>query len=181
MATERVNDKGFRVVEQPAPYRPTESEPGHDGQRPKFVESQDFVYVDGKREPVLGPQNINCDRIAYLFAKKRIELRQYQAAERIWRDWYDMGQFPKASNVIVGNGASGGSLGPGDVQVQASIRFHNAKRDLEWARNWAIVELVVLDQVSVEKAAGMLHLHSRFAMACLHCALHMLANHYKFA
>ncbi|HEY0281603.1 MAG TPA: hypothetical protein VGC27_03145 [Rhizomicrobium sp.] len=171
----------YPPVERPAPYSPTGSEPGYDGEPPEFAVRRDLVEAEGKRKHQESLQNINCSRIAYLYAKKRIEWRQFMAAERLWKDAYDMGRFPKASNVIVGNGASGGVMGPGDVQVNASRRYHEARSELEFARNWAIVELVVEEQVSVEKAAGRLRMHDQAAMMALKLALHTLANHYRFA
>ena len=183
----KTNKQGYPVVRQPPPYQMAGAAPGHDGEAPVFAVKRDLREAEGKRETEESVVNVNCDRIAFLYAKKRIEWRQFMAAERLWKDYYDMGQFPKASNVIVGNGASGGAMGPGDVQVNASRRFYDAKRVLEQARNWAMVQLVVIGPdeesgpVSIEKAAALLHYNSQYAKGCLDCALHMLANHYRFA
>lgn len=171
----------YPPVKRQTPYVASGAEPGHDGEPPVFGIRRDLVEAEGKRDEQESIENVNCTRIAYLYAKHRIEWRQFMAAERLWKDFYDMGQFPKASNVIVGNGASGGTMGPGDIQVNASRRYHDARRVLEQARNWAVVELVVEEQLSVEKAAAQLHLNVKYAKGCLDCALHMLANHYRFA
>jgi hypothetical protein len=180
MPTSDLNAKGFPRVKRLLAYRPGGAEPGHDDEPPIFVEARD-IESKGKREKIDALENVNCSRIAYLYARGRIEWRQFMAAERLWRDAYEMGKFPRASNIIVGNGGSGVQIGPGDMQVNASRRYHDARRDLEYARNWAIVELVVEDQISVEKAAGLLRVHHQYAQACLHNALHILANHYRFA
>jgi len=156
-------------------YRPPSGEPGHDGEKPEYIPPRDFAGA-GKRK-LDGQLNVNVDRATWLFQHKHIDERQYEAAQRLQYDWERSQISPTASNVLVGNGSSGGPQLPQDVKVQAMRRHGAAKAALGMC--WRIVELVLHESVSVEKAVGMLRMRNRhFAMGVLWSGLNMLADHY---
>ncbi|HLY04254.1 MAG TPA: hypothetical protein VKR31_00755 [Rhizomicrobium sp.] len=150
---------------------------GHDGDAPESMDARDFpdVDVDGKREPVKGPMNINCDKIEYLYAHGHIELSQAEAARRLHKDWTTAMILPIASSVLVG--AGGANELPNDAKAAAMKRHGLAVEVL--GENWSILELVVQQNKSVEQAASMLRVNRKFAMGCLSAALWSLAAHYK--
>ena len=160
-----------------ADYEATGREPGYDGNPPEFRERRDFVYMNGVREPTLSPENINHSRLKWLKEHKRIEQRQFDAGERLAKDWELSLIQPMASSVLVGNGGSGGSGQlPNDAKKMAMYRHGAAVKHL--GRMWPIVELVVHQNKSVEKASAMLHIHQKVGMGQLYAALHFLADHY---
>jgi len=149
---------------------------GYDGNKPEFQPVRDYVYVDGRREPVDGPQNVNTTRIAWLFAHNEIDARQYEAGRRLQKDWHLSLIQPFASSVLVGAGGSGGNQLPNDAKVAAMKRHGNARAALGYG--WAIIELVVHDDITIGKAAAKLHVGEKQAKGMLWLALHILADHY---
>lgn len=155
---------------------PQFASPGHDGNKPELVEARDFAENHGKRDVTEVPQNnLNADRIKWLYEHRQIEQRQFDAAVRLQRLWEKSEILPSASSVMVGGG--GGNQLPNDAKVDA-MRHHGAAKS-ELGRDWTIVELVVHRQMTVEKAAGVLHVDRRVATGRLWSALHRLADHFE--
>lgn len=159
------------------PSMPQGPQPGYDGEPPEFGERRDYAYAEGKRVAVVSPCNRNCDRIEWLFAHKRIEQRQYDAAQRLMQDFY-LSQITSVASVGMGGGGSGGLHDPfpNDTKVDAMRRHGDARTALGY--NWAIVELVVEQNLSVVKASAALHIDWRTGMGALGASLHFLASHY---
>ncbi|MGB8601099.1 MAG: DUF6456 domain-containing protein [Rhizomicrobium sp.] len=154
-----------------------ETRAGFDGEPPEFGERKDFVWARGKREVVRSPCNLNTSRISWLYAHKRIERHQFLAAEQLARDWEISLIAPVASKVLFEGTSRRGGVLPGDRQV-AAMQHHGAAR-AALGRNWAIVELVVEQNISVEKAGAALQVHPKFALGMLWSALNTLADHYR--
>lgn len=161
-----------------ADYQPTGAEPGHDGQKPEFVTRREHPWVGGKREATDSNFNVNHSRICWLFTHGRISQRQYDAAERLARDWEKSQIQPAASTVMVGNGGSGGSAElPQDMKVRAMQRHGAAIKFL--GGHAPLVQLVVEENRTVEKAGALLGIHNRqVAMGRFETALDFLAGHY---
>lgn len=168
------------IEKRTAAYQLPGGEPGYDGNPPEFGIRKDHVYADGKREATESPENINHDRVKWLFNHGKIDLRQYQAAERLSNDWQLSKIEPHASSVLVGAGGSG-DMHPNDAKRDAMKRHGAAQKALEEIRSWAIVDMVVQQNMTIEKASARLRVHYRFGAGALNVALHFLANHYKLA
>jgi hypothetical protein len=147
--------------------------PGFDGEKPEFVAARDQAGV-GKRQ-LQGIMNINTDRVIYLYHHRRIDERQFLAAQRLERDWQLSLIDPVASMVLVG--ACGGQLLPADAKVAAMRRHGAAKAAL--GRAWAMVDLVVHKHYSVERASAMFRIHRKCGFGVLWASLHALADHYR--
>lgn len=155
---------------------------GYDGEPPVFVESRDFVFVEGPgheriREPVKGPQNINTDRIRWLFEHRVIEDHHHQAAVRLQRDWEVSLIMPMAQIGAVVGGGGRSDYTPAHVKIEASRRFHDAMRAMG-GKGSKIVDLVALQAMSVQKAAASMRVHNLKAQGMLIVALDILASHY---
>lgn len=165
---------------QSKPYEPLDGKAGHEGHPPVFETRKEFPWVDGKREPSDSNYNINHSRLAFLYANKRIEERQYLAGERLARD-YEMSMMPpRASTVLVGNGGSGGGSAADSLQrkIDAGERYAGAIRIL--GRGADIVVLVVIANMTVGKAAANLGFKSeQKAWGRFDVKLHDLADHYR--
>lgn len=152
--------------------------PGFDGHPPEFVEQRIFTYEKGARKPTDCPVNINTDRITYLFNHGRLEERQYLAARRLEEDWQLSLILPTASSMCSGGGGRSGDFAAlSDAKVDALRRHGDARAAL--GRNWAIIELVVEQHLSVERAAAALRVNRYEAMGLLKATLHQLADLYK--
>jgi hypothetical protein len=151
--------------------------PGYDGNAPEFRAVKDHIYVDGKRQAVDGPQNVNTTRIDWLHAHDEIDARQFEAARRLYRDWYKSQIQTFASAVLVGAGGGGASQLPNDVKVQAMKAHGAALQSLGYGA--PIVRLVVEEDLTVGKAAACLRVGEKQAKGMLWLALHMLADHYR--
>lgn len=162
---------------QAKPYEPPQGEPGYEGNPPQFVTRREFPWVDGKREPSESHFNVNHSRVCFLFTNKRIEQRQFLAAERLAKDHQAAEIVPRASSVIVGNGASGGnSADPLQRKIDAGARYEAAMKAI--GRGADIVALVVIANMTVEKASANLQMHRQKAWGRFDLALHNLADHY---
>ena len=178
--TSDATDRRYPPVTKKIPdYEMSGKPPGHDGNVPEFGIRRDFVYADGKREATESPENCNHSRVKWLFTHKKIEDRQFAAAERLSRDWELSLMQPRASSVIVGNGGGGSGQLPNDAKVAAMRRHGDAMKALDRIRARLIVELVVIQNLSVEKASAQMRVHHRFGSGALNVALHFLADHYK--
>lgn len=157
-------------------YRATGKEPGHDGNPPVFTATKDFIGNDGKREKVDGPTNLNHNRVRMLKERGIIDEVQLAAAERLEKDWQMSEMKPVASNVLVGNGGSGGSSTLADHKLDAMARYGDAKRAV--CKAWPIIDLVVCMNLRIDEAASRLKIHPRRATGQLEIGLDVLALHY---
>lgn len=159
------------------PYRPTGKEPGYDDEPPEFRIRKDHIYAGGKRESVESLENSNHSRALWLYTHGKIEQRQFLASVKLAKDW-ELSQISgTASTILVGAGGKSGDVHPNDAKRDAMKRHGAAVKAL--GRCWAIVELVVQNNLSVEKASAQLRVHHRFGSGALNVALHFLADHYK--
>lgn len=150
---------------------------GHDGEPPVFTSARDdLTDPEDKSRKLESPQNVNCDRARFLFHREEIDARQYEAARRLQKDWETALIMPVASNVMVGAGGSG-DVHPNDAKIAAMQRHGAAKAALGWG--WNVVELVVLEHLSLNKAGARMRCHEKRAMGMLWLALHMLADFYR--
>jgi len=175
------NAKGYQILppeKQSRPYEKPNMEAGHDGNPPVFEATRDFIGRGGKREPVDGPTNVNSTRLSMLKARGIIDDRQFRAGDRLFRDWYLARIDPTASNVMVGNGSSGGGCQlPNDVKVDAMKRHGAAMEAIGMA--WPIVEAVCCFDLRLDQAASRLRVDPRRATGRLEIGLDMLASHYS--
>ncbi len=157
--------------------------PGHDGERPEFMPARDITAKDrltGRtvRETPDGPQNVNVDRIENLFARKKISQRQHAAANRLQSDWQRSQISPCGSTLAMPIAGSGRhEFTPAHAKIEAGDRFAAAKREL--GHRFAIVDLVALQNYSIEKASAWLHIHKERGSERLETALGLLADHYR--
>ena len=152
---------------------------GYDGNPPEFREARDLAGK-GKRKSELGPQNIRVDRIEWLLAHKRIDLAQHSAGRKLQHD-SELAQIGSYAILTDVKGGAGINRLP-DLKCDAIARV-NAARAHVGSRGvgWHILELVVIENISLEKAAAMMRIHSRGALPALQGALDALAAHYKLA
>jgi hypothetical protein len=150
---------------------------GYDGNAPKFEAARD-LDGKGKRDPILGPQNINVDRLEWLLAHKRIDAPQHAAGRKLQRD-SEQAQIGGFASLDGGRGGSGTERLT-DVKCDAIARVNGA-RIYVGNSCWRILELVVIDNVSLEKAAVRMRIHARGALPTLQAALDTLARHYGLA
>lgn len=154
---------------------------GHDGNPPEFQDARDYpdvVTMDGPtitREAVKGPQNINIDRIEWMYAHGKIGARQHAAAVRLESDWQMALINPVASSVLVGAGGSMVQL-PNDAKCDAMERHGAARNALGY--DWKLVDMIVHGRLTVVQAARVLHIHHQKAAGRFDSALHHLADHY---
>ena len=164
---------------QSQPYEPLNGTAGHDGNRPEFAIRKDFVYIDGQREATESPENVNHSRVRWLLEHKRITPRMFEAADRHEKDWNTSLMQPRASSVVVGNGGGNGDMHPNDKKIAAMRRRGDAVTVC--GRMYPMVELVVLQNLSVGKASAKLGIHNQAGIIILRVALATLADHFKIA
>jgi hypothetical protein len=152
---------------------------GYDGNAPEFREARD-IAGKGKRKSELGPQNIRVDRLEWLLAHKRIDVAQHSAGRKLQHDTElaQIGSYATLENVKCGSGSGTNRLP--DVKCDAIARVNAAHRHMGH-KGWRILELVVIENVSLEKGAAMMRIHPRGALPALQGALDALAAHYKLA
>lgn len=158
--------------------RPKQESPvvliGFDGKPPMFREARD-VTNNGTRVKVLGPQNINVDRLEWLLAHKLIEPHHHQAGRKLQGS---------CETVELSCGVSldgGGGRSPSTTLSDAKCDALDAVNRVRAALSplcWRMIELVVLDGVSAEKAASQMRINSRAAIPALTFCLDALGRHY---
>ncbi len=152
---------------------------GYDGNPPEFREARDLAGK-GKRKSEFGPQNIRVDRIEWLLAHKRIDLAQHSAGRKLQHD-SELAQIGSYAILTDVKGGSGTNRLP-DLKCDAIARVNAARAHVgSKGVGWRILELVVIENLSLEKAAAMMRIHSRGALPALQGALDALAAHYKLA
>jgi len=153
-------------------------EPGHDGCAPIMETPKGAAAWEEAGDLV--QHNVNIDRVRFLYHKRAISSSQYEGACALQRDWEMAMILPQASSILVGNGASGGGATlPNDARVAAMRRKGNAMAavPVECRR---IVELVVIDNMTIGKVAGIVKAHHQFATALLHVGLNAIAREYGY-
>jgi len=152
---------------------------GYDGNPPEFREARDLAGK-GKRKSEFGPQNIRVDRIEWLLAHKRIDLAQHSAGRKLQHD-SELAQIGSYAILTDVKGGSGTNRLP-DLKCDAIARVNAARAHVgSKGVGWRILELVVIENLSLEKSAAMMRIHSRGALPALQGALDALAAHYKLA
>ena len=152
---------------------------GYDGNPPEFREARDLAGK-GKRKSELGPQNIRVDRIEWLLAHKRIDVAQHSAGRKLQHD-SELAQIGSYAMLTDVKGGSGTNRLP-DLKCDAIARVNAARAHVgSKGVGWRILELVVIENRSLEKAAAQMRIHSRGALPALQGALDALAAHYRLA
>ena len=152
---------------------------GYDGNPPEFREARDLAGK-GRRKSEFGPQNIRVDRIEWLLAHKRIDLAQHSAGRKLQHD-SELAQIGSYAILTDVKGGSGTNRLP-DLKCDAIARVNAARAHVgSKGIGWRILELVVIENLSLEKAAAMMRIHPRGALPALLGALDALAAHYKLA
>lgn len=152
---------------------------GYDGNPPEFREARD-IAGKGKRKPELGPQNIRVDRIEWLLSHKRIDVAQHSAGRKLQHD-SELAQIGSYAMLTDVKGGSGTNRLP-DLKCDAIARVNAARAHVGGKGvGWRILELVVIENVSLERAAERMRIHSRGALPALQGALDALAAHYRLA
>jgi hypothetical protein len=150
---------------------------GYDGNPPEFREARDLAGK-GKRKSELGPQNIRVDRIEWLLAHKRIDVAQHSAGRKLQYD-SELAQIGGYAILTDVKGGPGTNRLP-DLKCDAIARVNAARAHVgSKGVGWRILELVVIENTSLEKAAAMMRIHSRGALPALQGALDALAAHYR--
>lgn len=156
---------------------------GFDGNPPCYVEARGSEVRDPKtgkivREAIIGPQNINIDRLEWLLAHKRIEMHHHAAGRRLQREWETSQLMGYVS--LEGGGGGSGTNRLSDVKCDAMAKVNAAKLHVG-DKAWRILELVVLENMSPEKAGAKMRMMYRHSMGALTVALDTLARHYGLA
>jgi Domain of unknown function (DUF6456) len=152
---------------------------GYDGNPREFREARD-LSGKGKRKSELGPQNIRVDRIGWLLAHKRIDVAQHSAGRKLQHD-SELAQIGSYAMLTDVKGGSGTNRLP-DLKCDAIARVNAARAHVgSKGVGWRILELVVIENRSLEKAAAQMRIHSRGALPALQGALDALAAHYRLA
>jgi len=147
---------------------------GYDGVAPEFRPVRD-IEGRGKRA-VDGVQNINTDRLEWLLAHKLIEPHHHAAGRKLQGFAEKAVISPKVS--LVGGGGHGGSSSISDAQCDGVHEINRARAAIS-PINWRVIELVVIDGVSAEKAAARMRINARAAIPMLCAALDQLGRHYR--
>ncbi len=147
---------------------------GHDGFPPEFPEVRDVAGA-GKRS-IKGILNINCDRLGYLLAHRRISESQHDAGRRLQADaeLAQIGGFATASETTAGGN---GYAGLSDTKLDAQARHGAALRVLGRSGRH-IVELVVISGHSLAQVEVMMRFPVGGGIGALTVALDLLSDHY---
>lgn len=159
------------------------AKPGFDGNPPEFRPARGSQVFDPKtgkvtREAVDSPQNINVDRLEWMLAHNRILPHQHAAGRRLQGDW-ELAQIVSYGSLSGLPGGSG-TVRLADAKCDAISRVNEARRQVG-SSGWRILELVVIEGVSVGKAEGRMRLATGNGTGMLICALDALASHYGLA
>lgn len=154
---------------------------GYDGQPPEFREKRGSEVRDPRtgtiiRQGEMGIENVNIDRLAWLLAHKRIEPHQCDAGRRLQQDW-ELSELRAFSTFEGGKTTGGaGNLLP-DVKCDAIKRREQARKSVGNS-GWRIIEMVVIENKSLEKCAAILRVKPSSMSTGLMVALDALAAHY---
>lgn len=156
---------------------------GHDGLAPKFMPARGSELTDPKsgkviRDAVDSVQNINVDRLEWLLAHRRIHAHHHQAGRLLQRDW-ELAEIATYST-IDGVGGGGGLNRLPDAKLDAMTRMGRA-REYVGPMAWSIIDLVVLQGVSLNKAEAHLRMSQKSGIGALTVALDALARFYNLA
>ena len=154
---------------------------GYDGNAPVFALARGSEIVDSRTGKVTrqgedSPQNINIDRLEWLLAHRGIEKHQHEAGRRLQGDWE---QSQLMGYAVMGGAGGGGSINrPSDAKCDALARYGAAISALVGPRHRAMIEMVVLQNVSLSRAAASIRLNRHASQAVFQDALDVLAAHY---
>jgi hypothetical protein len=147
---------------------------GYDGSPPIFREARDLGGI-GSRKKVLGPQNINVDRLEWLLAHNLIEVHQHTAGRKLQESW-QMADLSVGAK-LEGGGGGGSSTGLSDAKCDAFSSVGKAVKSLS-PKCWRMIQLVVIEGVTVQKAAAQMRIPERGALPALVFSLDQLGHHY---
>jgi hypothetical protein len=172
---------GFPPVKKPNSSATSHAAPGYDGNPPEFREARD-IEGRGKRESVAGPQNIRVDHLEWLLAHRRIDLAQHAAGRRLQQDCElaTIGGYASTDGASGGPGSGSGVNRLADVKCDAITRVNAARRHVG-GKGWRILEVIVVQNVSLTEAAGRMRESRHRMQLALSVALDALASHYRLA
>ncbi len=153
---------------------------GYDGSPPEFREKRGSEYRDPRtgaiiRVAEMGIENINVDRIKWLLSHKRIEQHQFDAGRRLQGDW-EISKLENYASLQGGRSGSGTNLLP-DVKCDAIQRCGDARKAVGHT-GWRILDMVVIQNISLEKCGVILRVRPSSMSTGLQVALDALASHY---
>ena len=151
----------------------------YDGRPPIFDSVRDTTAEAAGRETARSSLNIGGNTIAFLTNRKLITQPQAFAANRL-QDDYATSQVPgKSSFAVLEGGRSsggGGSNEPSDRAVDAGARV--ARALAACAEYRSVVSLVIIDNMTIQGAAGVIRINRNTAAKRLKTGLDKLAGHY---
>jgi hypothetical protein len=152
---------------------------GYDGEPPELREPRNRTAW--KHADEIPRQNCRVDRLEWLLAHKRILQDQFDAGRRLQSDW-EIAQLRAFASLDLSNcGVTGaGQNRVSDTKLDAMERYGAAIKMLG-SSGGTIVRLVVLENISLEKAASLMRIHSRGALPALQVALDTLSAHYGYS
>jgi hypothetical protein len=149
---------------------------GYDGQPPMFRDARD-IGGHQARERVKGPQNINVDRLEWLLAHKLIEPHHHQAGRKL-QDCCQIAELSVGVALAGGGGGGSPSTALSDAKCDAMTAINKARAALS-PMAWRMIELVVIDGVTVGKAAARMRIAERAGLPALLFSLDALGRHYS--
>lgn len=158
---------------------------GYDGNPPEFgvkrgSEVRDSLTGEIIREAEVSPLNVNLDRIEWLYAHKKIDQAQYDAARKLQSDCQIAEIMNYASPALVGGGTQCGFIC--DAKIDAMKRVNAARAVfVHYWPGWKLIELVAVENYSTEKATAIMRRPHKWGPSALADALDMLAKHYRLA
>lgn len=148
---------------------------GYDGNPPVFRPARDIVG-QGKREVIDGPQNINIDRLEWYLDHRLIE-RHHHTAGRKLQLYAETAELSSGVSLLAGARGGGSMTSLSDAKCDALDKLNKARAELS-PMNWRLIDLVVLQNITAQKASRQMGFHERSAMPTLVMALDSLAKHY---
>lgn len=147
---------------------------GFNGEPPQLRTPRDIKGADVRELP--GHFNMNVDRLEWLYEHKNLDDIQYNAGRRLQSDWQ------VASLLIVSSASQIGGKGARntlpDAKLDAMQRHSRVLAPLP-GRIRAVVEAVIQENMSLEKAAAIVRVNRRAALPLLQAGLDMIARGYS--
>jgi len=172
----RLRRPRLNKVAKPAPVPETpQIDPriGYDGNPPVFAKTK------GTRAQESSPQNLNVDRLQWLYEHRLIDEAQHIAG-KAFQKFYLTAQIG-----MNGSSTELSSRGPdllADRRLDAMQQFGKAHDALKmWPAHWAMLDLCILRDCGLADAAHTLKRPQKWALPAIRDALDVLAKIYGFA
>ncbi|NRA88951.1 MAG: hypothetical protein HRU28_16545 [Rhizobiales bacterium] len=111
----------------------------------------DFVLVDKDEKPEAVVRILDNDPIRKLYNRGTITLEQFEAAEKLYSDWYNGGMSPRLVKPFkireIDEGQADMSIS--DFKIDCNKRYHNAIDFIRSRSIIVIVQEVILESMSI--------------------------------